>query len=57
MDELGWRVGLLGAGLLAALAWLISALRRAPKRGRWQRFRALQREERDACDEGPRAES
>jgi|GEM_PF-3286545 len=40
MDELGWRVVLLGAGLILALAWFASALRRAPKRrSRWQRLR------------------
>jgi hypothetical protein len=40
MDELGWRVGLLGTGLLLALAWFARALRRAPKRkSRWERLR------------------
>jgi hypothetical protein len=40
MDELGWRVGLLGAGLMLALVWFARALRRAPKRrSRWERLR------------------
>jgi hypothetical protein len=43
MDELAWRVGLLAAGLLLALAWLASALSRAPKRkSRWRRLQELE---------------
>jgi len=38
MDELGWRVGLLGAAC-CSLAWSAGALRRAPKRrSRWERL-------------------